>query len=81
VLGSRVLGPVPYDSPAAGVLAGRRRTRSGISRSKLGRTATGMAGYLAVTVPATSAAPALGAAPAAGYDPRAALPPTRTGAR
>ncbi|WP_347177109.1 hypothetical protein [Parafrankia sp. EAN1pec] len=76
VLGSRVLGPVPYDTTAAEVLAGHRQTRTGIGRSKLGRTVAGMAGYLAATVPADSAAPALDAA-LAGSDAWAALPPSR----
>ena len=77
VLGSRVLGPVPYDTTAAGVLAGRRQTRTGIGRSKLGRTVAGMADYLAATVPVAAATPALGAG-SAGFDDRAALPPMRT---
>ncbi|WP_322751517.1 MULTISPECIES: hypothetical protein [unclassified Frankia] len=59
VLGSRVLGPLPYDTVAAGVLAGRRHTRHGISRSRLGRTATGLAAYLA----GSAAAPAAPAVP------------------
>ncbi|MEX5636649.1 MinD/ParA family ATP-binding protein [Parafrankia sp. FMc2] len=77
VLGSQVLGPVPHDTTAAEVLAGRRQTRTGIGRSKLGRTVAGIAGYLAATVPAGSERPALGAAPA-GSNGRAALPPTPT---
>jgi hypothetical protein len=80
VLGSRVLGPVPYDGGAAGVLAGRRHTRGGIGRSKLGRTAAGLAGYLAASVPAERWTPGLPAG-AAGSAGRVALPPTRTGAR
>ncbi|TFE26232.1 hypothetical protein E0F15_18435 [Frankia sp. B2] len=77
VLGSRVLGPVPYDTTAAEVLVGRRQTRTGISRSKLGRTVAAMADHLAATVPVAAATPALGAG-SAGFDDRAALPPTRT---
>ncbi|WP_239312313.1 hypothetical protein [Frankia sp. Cj3] len=80
VLGSRVLGPVPYDAAAAGVLAGRRHTRVGIGRTKLGRTAASLADYLAASVstdvPAEPWTPALptGAAASAG---RVALPRTR----
>ncbi len=80
VLGPRVLGPLPYDLAAAGVLAGRRQSRSGIGRTRLGRTVTRMAGYLAASVPAEPAPPGLPAAPPGG-DGRVALPPTRTGAR
>lgn len=82
VLGSRVLGPVPYDTPAAEVLAGRRQTRTGIGRSKLGRTVADMANHLATTTPADVERPALDAAPG-GFEGRAALPPapTRAGRR
>ncbi|WP_277870119.1 hypothetical protein [Frankia sp. KB5] len=78
VLGSRALGPVPYDTTAAEVLAGRRQTRTGIGRSKLGRTVAGMADHLAATAPAGAERPALG-----GFEGRAALPaaPTRAGRR
>lgn len=78
VLGPRVLGPVPYDAAAAGVLAGRRHTRGGIGRTKLGRTAASLAAYLAASVPAEPSTPSLpaGTAGAAG---RVALP--RTGTR
>lgn len=77
VLGSRVLGPVPYDTTAAEVLAGRRQTRTGIGRSKLGRTVAGIAGHLAAAAPADAHRPALDAAPG-GIDDRAALPPAPT---
>ncbi|ONH22668.1 MinD/ParA family ATP-binding protein [Pseudofrankia asymbiotica] len=80
VLASRVLGPVPFDSAAAGVLAGRRQTRAGIGRTKLGRAVAGMADYLAATALPEAATPALGAAQA-GFDGRAALPPPRTARR
>ncbi|WP_052914768.1 hypothetical protein [Protofrankia coriariae] len=46
VLGARVLGPIPHDPAAAAVLAGQRRARGGISRSRLGRAAAELAGYL-----------------------------------
>ncbi|MCL9759304.1 hypothetical protein MXD95_008640 [Frankia sp. AiPa1] len=58
VLGSRVLGPVPYDTGAADVLAGRRRTRAGIGRTRLGRTVAGIADALVATVPVEAAPPA-----------------------
>ncbi|KPM56962.1 hypothetical protein ACG83_03870 [Frankia sp. R43] len=82
VLGSRVLGPVPYDTTAAEVLAGRRQTRTGIGRSKLGRTVADIAGHLAATAPADVERQALEAAPG-GIDGRVALPPapTRAGRR
>jgi len=78
VLGSRVLGPLPHDAAAAGVLAGRRHTRGGVGRTKLGRTVASLAAHLAASVPAEPSAPALptGAAGSAG---RVALP--WTGAR
>ncbi|WP_261570133.1 MinD/ParA family ATP-binding protein [Frankia gtarii] len=86
VLGPRVLGPLPYDTAAAGVLAGRRQSRSGISRTRLGRTVTQMAGSLAASVPAEPAPPGPPGPPGPpvappGGDGRAALPPTRTGVR
>ncbi len=63
-LGERVLGPVPHDPSAAGVLAGRRRSRSGIGRSALGRSAGTLAGYLTTLGAFTgSGRPALPAAP------------------
>ncbi|MBL7487770.1 hypothetical protein I6A60_38705 [Frankia sp. AgB1.9] len=46
-LGERVLGPVPHDPAAAAVLAGARRTRGGIGRSRLGRAVAALAGFLA----------------------------------
>jgi hypothetical protein len=80
VLGPRVLGPVPYDAAAAGVLAGRRYTRGGIGRTKLGRTAASLADYLAASVSAEPSTPTLPTG-TAGSVGRVALPPTRTGAR
>ncbi|MCM3883129.1 hypothetical protein [Frankia sp. R82] len=82
VLGPRVLGPVPYDTDAAGVLAGRRRTRAGIGRTKLGRTVAGIAGALATTAPAKAAPPARQALPPLPPDPvwPDAGPPMWTGA-
>ncbi len=80
VLGPRVLGPLPYDTAAAGVLAGRRQSRAGIGRSKLGRAVTGIADYLATSLPAEPAPPTLSAVPAGGHG-QIALPSTRTGTR
>ncbi|WP_322780387.1 hypothetical protein [Frankia sp. Cas4] len=79
VLGSHVLGTVPYDAAAASVLGGRRRTRTGITRSKLGRAVTDLARHLAngeVPDQGTPAGwlPALPDGPAA----RTALPRART---
>jgi len=67
VLAQRVLGPVPHDPAAAGLLAGERQTRTGIGRTKLGRTVAGLADYLAATVPADPGP----------WTPQ--LPPARTG--
>jgi hypothetical protein len=80
VLGSRVLGPLPYDPTAAAVLAGRRHTPGGISRSQLGRTAAGLAAYLANSSAPYPTTPALPAPQEPGPDARTA-PPTWMGAR
>jgi hypothetical protein len=82
VLGSRVLGPVPYDVGAAGVLAGRRRTRGGIGRSRLGRMAAGLGQFLAAGAPVEPWTPALPTDTDADVPAgRVAWPPTRTGTR
>jgi hypothetical protein len=83
VLDAHVLGPVPYDPAAAAVLAGLRRTRTGITRSRLGRAAAELAGYLTShvdvadrDVPAAQTGP-----PPAGLPGLVAFPQTGTGLR
>jgi hypothetical protein len=83
VLGARVLGPIPFDPAAAAVLAGQRSTRTGITRSRLGRTVAELARYLAthVEVGERDVPAALSGPPAAGLPGPLAFPQTRTGSR
>jgi hypothetical protein len=76
-LGARVLGPVPHDPDAAAVLAGRRRSWTGVARSRLGRAAAELAGRLAAYADDGGADAGAGAGdgpPPAPATPAAALP-------